>query len=118
MADAALQGNIDRVVRRSDFEDRPSGYYEDSDGQEHKYPRAGQGPARLADESDLERDALGFTHPNLHRRVDPQDPDTADSEYNQEKYPRGYQLMIQNVHSYRTTTINAHDEESIDSEIP
>lgn len=118
MADAALQGNIDRVVRRSDFEDRPSGYYEDSEGVEHKYPRVGQGPAKVASDEDLQRDELGFTNPNLHRRIDPQEPEIADSILNQEKLPRGYQLTIQNVHSYRTTTINAHDEESIDSEIP
>ena len=31
----------------------------------------GQGPAKLASDEDLERDEVGFTNPNLHRRIDP-----------------------------------------------
>lgn len=113
MADA-LQGNIDRVVRRSELE----GTYSDTDGTSRTYPIMGQGPSKQASTDDLARDELGFTNPNLHRRVDPKDPPIADNPLNQEVAPRGYQLQIQNVHSYRTTTINVHDEESIDSEIP
>lgn len=82
------------------------------------YPHVGQGPAKLADQVDMARDALGFTNPNLHRRVDPQDPPKAEDPRNQEVAPRDYKLTIQNVHSYRTTQINVHDEESIYNETP
>lgn len=104
----------DIVVRRSDLDFK----YTDSAGVAHQYPVLGQGPATPATEEDLERDELGFTNPNLHRRVDPQDPPTADDPRNQEIAPRDYTLGIQNVHSYRTTTINVHDEESIYDETP
>lgn len=115
MADTALQGNIDRVVRHSELD---GATYSDSDGTSKVYPQIGQGPARLANAAELARDELGFTNPNLHRRIDPQDPPAADDDRNQEVAPRDYDLKIQNVHSYRTTTINVHDEESIDNETP
>lgn len=114
MADDALDRNIKRVVRRSDLDLE----YENSEGQQVQYPRVGQGPAVVASEEDMRRDALGFTNPNLHRRVDPQPPPIADDPRNQEVAPRSYQLNIMNVHSIRTTGINVHDEDSIDSEIP
>lgn len=113
MADS-LQGNIDRVVRPSEL----VGIYKDTDGDTHTYPVIGQGPAKKASDKDLARDELGYTNPNLHRRVDPQEPKKADNPLNQEVAPRDYQLDIQNVHSYRTTKINVHDEESTDCEIP
>lgn len=109
-----LQDNIDIVVRRTDLEFD----YEDSEGHSHLYPRVGQGPARPATAEDLARDELGFTGPNLHRRVDPQQPPVADDPRNQEALPRSYDLTIQNVHSYRTTHINTHDEESVYNETP
>jgi len=112
--DSATQANIDAVVTRYDFDFQ----YTDSQGNEHPYPRMGQGPAILADEDDLDRDELGFTNPNLHRRVEPHDPPIADDPKNQELSPRQYQLNLQNVRSYRTTQINVHDEESIDDETP
>lgn len=112
--DPALQGNIDRVVRRSDL---PSTYLDTSE-QLKLFPQIGQGPSRIASDEDLARDELGFTAPNLHRRVDPQAPKIADDIRNQEVAPRSYQLGIQNVHSYRTTNIHVHDENSVDSEIP
>lgn len=34
----------------------------------------GQGPARLCSDEDIARDELGFTNPNLHRRIDPKWP--------------------------------------------
>lgn len=114
MAKSAIQQNIERVVRRSDFQFD----YEDSQGVTHSYPVMGQGPAELATEDDLERDELGFTNPNLHRRVEPHDPPIADDPRNQEIAPRSYQLNIQGVRSYRTTQINVHNEESIDDETP
>lgn len=63
--------------------------------------------ARLADEDDLKRDELGYTHPNLHRRIDPQAPDTDNTG---EIAPRDYQLGILGVNSYRTTTKHFHDD--------
>ena len=104
----------DRTVVRSDYDFE----YEDSTGQSHQYPVMGQGPATPASEEDLARDELGFTNPNLHRRIDPQEPPVADDPRNQEVAPRSYQLDVQNVHSYRTTTINVHDEDSTDDETP
>ena len=78
------------------------------------FPKTGQGPAKVANEEDLIRDAQGFTHPNLHRRIDPQQPSDGSVEYK----PRDYSIGISNVYSYRTTKINTHDEDSEDSEIP
>lgn len=92
--------------------------YVNAEGDDEKYPVMGQGPAVPADEEALAKDELGFTNPNLHRRVDPQEPPVADNPLNQEIAPRGYQISIQNLRSYRTTQINVHDEESIDCEIP
>lgn len=63
--------------------------------------------ARPADAEDLANDAYGYTHPNLHRRIDPQEPDTSKSG---EVLPRDYELSIQGVNSYRTTTTHFHDD--------
>jgi len=112
-----MEDNVDRIVRMSELLGER---FTDSDKVEHQYPVIGQGPARPADSDDLARDELGFTHPNLHRRImNPgQDPQRAENPLNQEIAPRNYKLQIQNVHSYRTTQLNVHDEDSIDSEIP
>lgn len=72
-----------------------------------------EGTARPANEEELAKDELGFTNPNLHRRIDPQQP--TDPE---EVLPRGYMFAIENGTSYRTTIINTHDEDSETSEIP
>lgn len=79
-----------------------------------QYPKVGQGPAAIASEEDLKKDKLGYTHPNLHRRVDPQQP----AEDSGEVSPRDYRLGIYSVNSYRTTRVNTHDEESSESEVP
>ena len=50
--DPALQGNIDRVVRRSDL---PSTYLDTSE-QLKLFPQIGQGPSRIASDEDLARD--------------------------------------------------------------
>ena len=61
-----------------------------------------------------EKDDIGFTAPNLHRRVDPQPPVDP-----RETRPREYTLGIYDkIHSYRTTDISYHDEESTTCEIP
>lgn len=72
------------------------------------------GVAKPCTEDDVQRDMHGFTHPNLHRRVDahiPEDP--------REKAPRSYTFSIyDDIHSNRTTEIHYHDEESEVDEIP
>lgn len=132
---------------------RPKYTYENSDGNVFTYPSMGQGNSSVIQDADgniidqvaYDKDEYGYTHPNLHRRVDPQDPtteesssDTKDMEFPeltievptyerrkntkvnnyQEIAPRDYEIQIQHVHSYRTTTMNTHDENSITSEIP
>ena len=77
------------------------------------FPKVGQGPAKLATDEEIQRDAVGFTHPNLHRRIDPQIL-TESNEY----HPREYQLAINSLNSYRTTTIHSHDEDTELDEIP
>lgn len=81
-----------------------------------KYPKIGQGPAtkicedsKIIDTTTKTKDDVGFTHPNLHRRVYTPPEGTLTHKY---------ELGIQGVYSYRTTEILAHDEESTTSEIP
>lgn len=76
--------------------------------------KVAQGPAKLATSEDLKKDAHGLTHPNLHTRIEPQDPSPESGEVK----PTDYELTIQNVNSYRTTHKHYHDEESSKSEIP
>lgn len=102
------------VVHRRDINDT----IDSMDTADFYLGNIGQGPAKLASQEDLDRDALGFTHPNLHRRVDPKAPEIADCELNQEQLKRSYGLTIQNVTSYQTTHINTHDEDSTSVEIP
>lgn len=77
-------------------------------------PKMGQGPAKELSGSELEKDTnIGFTNPNLHRRVDPKSPVNPN-----ETCTRDYSIGIYSTNSYRTTTVYLHDEDSIDSEIP
>lgn len=83
--------------------------YIDTDGNVRPYPAIGEGPAELATPEDIERDDLGFTNPNLHRRVDPKPEGRLlgeDVEYTN----REYKFTIGHLNSYRTTTINTHNE--------
>lgn len=73
-----------------------------------EFPRYGQGPATKTDESS---ETDGYTHPDLHRRIDPHKRDDEVSE-------RNYQLGIYSTNSFRTVEIQYHDEESEESEIP
>lgn len=73
-----------------------------------------QGPAKLASEEDLQRDAVGYTNPNLHRRVDPKKP----TKKSQEVKPRGYKFMRQSVYQLQTTEKFYHDDDSNESETP
>ena len=70
---------------------------------------------------------MGFTNPNLHRRIDPKERETADPsvEYNLtedvpqfEFAPRKYKLLVSGVNSYRYTEVTNHDEDSTYWEIP
>lgn len=79
-----------------------------------RYLKMGQGPAKLASEEDLQRDENGYTNPNLHRRSEPEDPPTGDSEV----LPREYKFSIHDVNGFQTTIKTVHDEESTTSEIP
>lgn len=130
-------GTAENPVRQKHLQELT---YIDADGIEHPYPSYGQGPHRIVlkadgtivDQDAYDKDVIGFTNPNLHRRVnpqeppeptdpnyDPKDPTSVDRSYlNRELKPREYELEIQGVHSYRTTTMFVHDEESITTEIP
>ena len=63
---------------------------------------------------DQAKDDLGFTNPNLHRRVDPHPPTDL-----KEVRARNYTIGVYDkLNSYRTTEIFYHDEESTTCEIP
>ena len=70
------------------------------------YPKAASGVAVPASNEDLQRDELGYTNPNLHRRVD---------EDSQMISKVG---VYDGIHSFRTVDLNLHDEESTTCEIP
>ena len=130
-------GDAKTPVRQHDMDNMT---YVDSEGIRQPYPMWGQGRHSVVMKNDgtvLEpvakaKDDLGFTNPNLHRRVDPQappdptdpnydptDPTSVDRAYlNKEIAPRDYDLTLQGVNSYRTTTYNVHNEESVTVEIP
>lgn len=78
-----------------------------------EFPLVGYSVAVPANSEELAKDTAGFTHPNLHRRIDPQTP-TDPAEQN----PREYTLGIYGMNSYRTTQLNYHNEESTTVEIP
>ena len=63
--------------------------------------------AKPATKEEIEKELSGYTHPDLHRRIDPQIPDINETG---EIAPRDYQLGILGVNSYRTTTKYFHDD--------
>lgn len=71
-------------------------------------------PCHLIEPGSLEeqRDEIGYTNPNLHRRIDPQEPTAPMVK------PNTYKLTIQNNNSYRLTQRHTHDEDSTTSEVP
>lgn len=79
-----------------------------------EFPEVGQGPAVVASPEDIARDEHGHTNPNLHRRIDPQEPSVPENPLDRELAPREYELAIGGVYSYRTTTMITHDEDSED----
>lgn len=77
-------------------------------------PTMGQGPVRPLTEEELEKDNIGFTHPNLHRRMETTDTYKGEGELQ----PRKYTLGLYGVCSIRTTETFIHDEDSQDCETP
>ena len=92
-----------------------------------KSPFYGQGPANPITDKDgtvLDKEAYdkdtvtGFTNPNLHRRIDPQEPDE-DRRAQGEQAPREYAVGIYGLNSYRTERKLVHIEgEDAQDEIP
>lgn len=79
------------------------------------YQKMAQGPDQILTDSEAsDAESTGYTSPNLHIRVAPQQPPEGHIEYK----PRNYKLGIHGMNSYRTTIRNIHDEESTESEIP
>ena len=98
-----------------------------------------QGQAKLATEEDLQRDAVGITNPNLHRRID-QDLSFITEEavlsteedeiigtnndecigvpVRAEGGKSEYTLTVSGVNSFRTTNHIIHDEDSTTEEVP
>lgn len=130
-------------------------------------PTIGHSAAVPADNVALDKDIIGFTHPNLHRRINVQstkyecrqitsgehsgkiglylEDDSGDFEVLVNVYesyprrkdaeeavrqffaaqlppgelkPRNYELFISGTHSYRTTEIHTHDDDSTTTELP
>ena len=78
----------------------PAGY---DPNDERAYPSGQKGPWVITSPEDRARDELGFTNPNLHRRLDPKLPQD-----DFEVIPREYRVNLMNVNSYRTTKKNYH----------
>lgn len=69
-----------------------------------RYPTMSQGPWVEDGSIEYDRDKLGFTNENLHRRQDPKLSDKDESEV----VPREYTESIMGVHGYQKTKINTH----------
>lgn len=69
-------------------------------------------PWKPALQEDLNRDDVGFTHPNLHQRLEVQPPE------GDELFSREYSEAIQGIYLLRTTTRHYHDEDNNPDEIP
>ena len=75
-------------------------------------PTTSHGVAKPVTDEERAKDNIGFTDPNLHRRIDPSHPE-------EETADRKYTLGIYDgIHSYRTVEKFHHDEESTTCEIP
>lgn len=74
-----------------------------------QYGKMASGPMKPADAKDLIKDEIGFTNPNLHRRIE------TETEEGQKRYTIG---VYDHQHSYKTVDYSTHDEESTTCEIP
>lgn len=91
-------------------------HYIDDEGNEKVFLPMGQGPATLLTEQEaleLARDRIGFTHPNLHRRIDNSIKYVAGGQ----EYDAKYSLNVGGVNSYRTTQFDVHEEYPPETEI-
>ena len=95
------------------FETLPDAIHVPTDPYHAPFPVLTQGPATLATEEDIKKDEGIYTHPDLHRRIK-----TNTSQLEGEVSPRKYEISVNGVDSYRTTTSYTHDEESITREEP
>ena len=84
-----------------------------------------QGPGHFIQDPSEEqtKDDIGFTNPNLHRRIDPLDPEDpflpVPSPLDPNAIlPNSYEIGIYGKNSYMTQTVHVHDEYSTTSEIP
>lgn len=74
-------------------------------------PTMASGNMKPLSDEDQARDDLGFTNPNLHRRIDPSQPE---GEY----APRDYSLFVNGTNSYRLTESYDYEDEENPDEIP
>ena len=88
-------------------------------------PKMASGPASPASAEEVVKDEHGYTHPNLHRRVDQDPVIPVGSNYpfvhykeDGTAYPQHIDIGVYGLESYRTTTTFIHDEESDEDEIP
>lgn len=95
------------------FETLPDSIHVPTDPYHAPFPGLTQGPATLATEEDIKKDEGIYTHPDLHRRIK-----TDTSQPEGEVSPRKYEISVNGVDSYRTTTSYTHDEESVTREEP
>lgn len=72
-------------------------------GSDVEFEEIGQDTSRKVNALEQKRDDIGFTHPNLHRRIDAKMPENP-----QEVVPREYRLQINQYNSYRTTHVITH----------
>lgn len=64
----------------------------------------GQGPAQPATEAEISFDELGYTTPNLHRRIDSR----LDDQDTEEITPKDYKFTIQGLNSHRYSRKTFH----------
>lgn len=75
----------------------------------YEIPLIGKGELmKELSEDDQIRDDVGFTNPNLHRRVDPTEQDEGEFDV------RDYELRILGLYSQRTTSYHYYDDNDPD----
>lgn len=79
-----------------------------------EFPEMYNGPVKPLTPDEEAKDKLGYTHPNLHRRITTGETYRAPGEI----LPRKYYLGLHGVCSIRVTETTVHSESAIDEEIP
>lgn len=106
--------DVDSILAKwGTFETLPDSIHVPTDPYHALFPVLTQGPATLATEEDIKKDEGIYTHPDLHRRIK-----TDTSQLEDEVSPRKYEISVNGVDSYRTTTSYTHDEKSVTREEP